>query len=128
MSLDELKEALDSSDEFAEKMAASLSGVSIDDIFSAIDSGGDGEISFLEFIKFASAAEFLPHFKSADKDGSGSIDLLELKHVLVAMQFVPLHEADEFVNNAVFAKFDKDGDGGISFDEFATAMQEISSS
>ena len=42
---DVLKKALDDSDEFADKMGASLSGVTPDDIFAAIDSSGDGEIS-----------------------------------------------------------------------------------
>lgn len=89
LSVDEFKQQLDGSDEFMQNMNASLTGVSIEDIFSAIDSGGDGEISYAEFVTFASAAEFLPAFRSADTDGSGSIDLAELKQVLVAMNFVP---------------------------------------
>eukprot|EP01050_Picozoa_sp_SAG11_P004966 SAG11_NODE_332_length_10621_cov_13.178768_11_plen_101_part_00 len=95
-----------------------------EDIFAAIDSGGDGEVTFAEFSAFASAAEFLPTFRSADADGSGSIDMGELKAVLVAMNYVSADEVDEFVNDDVFAKFDADGDGDITFPEFAKVNAE----
>ena len=41
------------------------------------------------------------------------------------MEYVDAAEVDAFINDDVFSKFDVDGDGGISFAEFAKAMSEI---
>ena len=126
---DELKALLEDNDDFMEALGGSLTGVTAEDIFDAIDSGGgtasDGEVSYAEFVAFASAAEFLPAFKSADADGSNSLSMDELKQVLVSMGYVDDGDVEAFITDDVFAKFDTDGSGEVSFGEFAEALVEI---
>ncbi|KXH60838.1 calmodulin [Colletotrichum nymphaeae SA-01] len=57
-------------------------------------------------------------FKVFDRDGSGTISAEELRHVLTSLgENMTAAEIDEMIQMA-----DKDGDGSIDYDEFASIM------
>jgi len=60
-------------------------------------------------------------FKMFDKDGGGSISTDEIKQVLSFGQ-----NLDEKVVNEIIKQVDANGDGEISFEEFAEMMKKAS--
>jgi|TARA_B110001450_G_scaffold250597_1_gene269506 Ca2+-binding EF-hand superfamily protein len=60
-------------------------------------------------------------FKMFDKDGGGSISTDEIKQVLSFGQ-----NLDEKVVNQIIEQVDANGDGEISFEEFAEMMKKAS--
>lgn len=60
-------------------------------------------------------------FKMFDKDGSGLISTVEIKQVLSFGKSLDDKAVDEIIR-----KVDENGDGQISFEEFAKMMRSIS--
>ena len=60
-------------------------------------------------------------FKMFDKDGGGSISTDEIKQVLSFGQ-----NLDEKVVNQIIEQVDANGDGEVSFEEFAEMMKKAS--
>jgi serine/threonine-protein phosphatase 2B regulatory subunit len=102
-------------------------------VFAAFDKDGSQEIDFAEFTRGLSAmsprasleekARFC--FALYDIDGNGEIDRDELRSILAysLSQNSAIKLSDEQLGRIIdraYDKMDKNGDGGISFDEFKT--------
>ena len=92
-----------------------------------VDSDGNGKIEFSEFLSMMSRKmgtrsfndEALEAFKVLDKDGSGSISESELRQIMNNIgEDVTDEEIKEMMNEA-----DLDGDGQVSFKEFAAMIK-----
>jgi len=93
------------------------------EVIEHMDKDGDGNISWLEFLKLMQEIEasvprkddeYKQAFDMADTDKNGKIDKDELKALFAQMGEVL--SDDEIQGMLTHA--DKDGDGNISFDEF----------
>jgi len=98
-----------------------LSNEEIDDMFNQVDADGNGEIEYSEFVvatlnekNLLSNNKLQTAFKMFDRDGGGSISVDEIKQVLSFGQ-----NLDEEVVNQIIKQVDENGDGEISYDEFA---------
>lgn len=105
-------------------------------VLSAFDRNGDGVISRGEFMDGVRALVFgtdrdklLFAFRVHDHDGDGTISELEMRRMIA----ISLAESDvaekasqpsEWLARTLFARFDSDRDGKLSFDEFAAAIAE----
>ena len=101
-----------------------LSDEEIDEIFAKVDADGSGEIEYSEFViatmnekNLLSNNKLQTAFKMFDKDGGGTISTEEVKQVLSFGQ-----NLDEEVVNQIIQQVDANGDGEISFEEFAEMM------
>lgn len=101
-----------------------LSDEEIDELFSKVDADGSGEIEYSEFViatmnerELLSNNKLQTAFKMFDKDGGGTISTEEVKQVLSFGQ-----NLDEEVVNQIIQQVDANGDGEISFEEFAEMM------
>ena len=101
-----------------------LTDEQIDDMFSQVDADGNGEIDYSEFVaatmnekNLLSNNKLQTAFKMFDKDGGGSISTDEIKQVLSFGQ-----NLDEAVVQQIIEQVDKNGDGEISYEEFAAMM------
>ena len=104
-------------------------GKSIDDyvwtsVVREVDTDGNGEIDYSEFVvatmnekNLLSNNKLQTAFKMFDKDGGGSISTDEIKQVLSFGQ-----NLDEAVVQQIIEQVDKNGDGEISYEEFAAMM------
>ena len=93
-------------------------------MFAQIDADGSGEIDYSEFVvatmnekNILSNNKLHTAFKMFDKDGGGSISTDEIKQVLSFGQ-----NLDEAVVNQIIQQVDENGDGEISYEEFAAMM------
>lgn len=93
-------------------------------MFAQVDADGNGEIDYSEFVvatmnekSLLSNNKLHTAFKMFDKDGGGSISTDELKQVLSFGQTL-----DEAVVAQIIAQVDANGDGEISYEEFAAMM------
>jgi len=109
---------------YAEYFGKSLSDEEIDEMFDKVDADGSGAIDYSEFVvatmnekNLLSNNKLQTAFKMFDKDGGGSISVDEIKQVLSFGQ-----NLDEEVVNQIIKQVDANGDGEISFDEFAEMM------
>ena len=103
--------------------------IDYEDLLRAMDSDGDGEIDFTEFISAAFDKRALltqenldAAFKTFDIDGNGKITKDELKAVFAAGQ------ASSATNEAwesIMRDVDKDGDGEIGYEEFTEVMKAV---
>ena len=103
--------------------------IDYEDLLRAMDSDGDGEIDFTEFISAAFDKRALltqenldAAFKTFDIDGNGKITKDELKAVFAAGQ------ASSATNEAwesIMRDVDKDGDGEIDYQEFTEVMKAV---
>ena len=124
LQISELKAGLEELKEFLQYLE-----IDYEDLFRSIDSDGDGEISFTEFISAASDKRALltqnnldAAFKTFDIDGNGKITKDELKAVFVA------GEASSATNEdweSIIMEVDKDGNGEIDYQEFTEVMQAV---
>lgn len=96
------------------------------DLISEVDTDGNGVIDFKEFLGMMarrmrdpdSEEELREAFKVFDKDGNGYISASELKQVMASLgEKLTTDELNEMMLEA-----DLNGDGQISFDEFAKMM------
>jgi calcium-dependent protein kinase len=101
-----------------------MSDDEIDEMFSKVDVDNSGAIDYSEFVvasmnekNLLSNNKLQSAFKMFDKDGGGSISTDEIKQVLSFGQ-----NLEESVVNEIIAQVDANGDGEISFDEFAEMM------
>lgn len=101
----------------------------IEKMFDSVDTDKSGFIEYSEFIVAAmneknilTNEKLQAAFKMFDKDGSGSISASEIKEVLGFGQSM----SEEAVND-IIKQVDDNGDGEISFDEFAQMMKKLSS-
>lgn len=97
-------------------------------MFAKVDADGSGEIDYSEFVvatmnekNLISNNKLQTAFKMFDKDGGGSISTDEIKQVLSFGQ-----NLDEKVVNQIIEQVDANGDGEISFEEFAEMMKKAS--
>merc|ERR1711935_191541 len=109
---------------YLEYFGKSLTDEQIDDMFAQVDADGNGEIDYSEFVvatmnekNLLSHGKLQTAFKMFDKDGGGSISTDEIKQVLSFGQ-----NLEESVVNEIIKQVDANGDGEISFDEFAEMM------
>lgn len=93
-------------------------------MFAKVDADGNGEIDYSEFVvatmnekSLLSNNKLHTAFKMFDKDGGGSISTDEIKQVLSFGQTL-----DEAVVNQIIQQVDANGDGEISYEEFAAMM------
>ena len=118
LSKDEIKNG------FMTYFGKNLTDEQIDDMFSQVDADGNGEIDYSEFVvatmnekNLLSNNKLQTAFKMFDKDGGGSISTDEIKQVLSFGQ-----NLDEAVVQQIIEQVDKNGDGEISYEEFAAMM------
>ncbi|KDO29066.1 hypothetical protein SPRG_06121 [Saprolegnia parasitica CBS 223.65] len=124
---------------------AQAQGVDIAASFGHFDKDGNGQISHAEFdsamseLGFTafSASDLAAIRRHLDKDSSGSISIAEFKSLYGASttpESSPLEKLQTLLRRAQaqgvdaamsFAHFDKDGDGGITYAEFAPALREL---
>ena len=109
---------------YAEFFGKSLTDEQVDDMFAKVDADGNGEIDYSEFVvatmnekNLLSNNKLQTAFKMFDKDGGGSISTDEIKQVLSFGQ-----NLDEAVINQIIKQVDENGDGEISYEEFAAMM------
>ena len=105
----------------------SLNDKEVDEMFEKVDADGSGEIDYSEFVvatmnekNLLSNNKLQTAFKMFDKDGGGSISTDEIKQVLSFGQ-----NLDEKVIADVIKQVDANGDGEISFEEFAEMMKSV---
>ena len=96
----------------------------VDEMFAQVDADGNGEIDYSEFVvatmnekSLLSNNKLHTAFKMFDKDGGGSISTDEIKQVLSFGQSL-----DEAVVAQIIEQVDANGDGEISYEEFAAMM------
>ena len=96
-------------------------------MFEKVDADRSGEIDYSEFVvatmnekNLLSNNKLQTAFKMFDKDGGGSISTDEIKQVLSFGQ-----NLDEKVIADVIKQVDANGDGEISFEEFAEMMKSV---
>jgi len=101
-----------------------MSDDEIDQMFAKVDVDNSGAIDYSEFVvasmnekNLLSNNKLQSAFKMFDKDGGGSISTDEIKQVLSFGQ-----NLEESVVNDIIRQVDANGDGEISFDEFAEMM------
>jgi calcium-dependent protein kinase len=124
LQISELKAGLDELKEFFQYQE-----IDYEDLLKAMDSDGDGEIDFTEFISAAfdkrallTQANLDAAFKTFDIDGNGKITKEELKAVFAAGHASSAtNEAWESIMNDV----DKNGDGEIDYQEFTEVMKAV---
>jgi calcium-dependent protein kinase len=93
-------------------------------MFAKIDADCSGEIEYSEFVvasmnekNLLNNSKLQTAFKMFDKDGGGSISIDEIKQVLSFGQ-----NLDEEVISQIIKQVDANGDGEISYEEFAEMM------
>ena len=96
-------------------------------MFDKVDADGSGSIDYSEFVvatmnekNMLSNNKLQTAFKMFDKDGGGSISTDEIKQVLSFGQ-----NLDEKVIAEIIKQVDANGDGEISFEEFAEMMKSV---
>jgi calcium-dependent protein kinase len=104
-----------------------MSDEEVEQMFAAVDADNSGFIDYTEFIvatvntdEFNSNEFLQAAFKMFDKDGSGSISADEIKSVLGFGSNV-----DKAAIEAIVKQVDANGDGDISFEEFAKMMKSL---
>ena len=109
---------------YAEYFGKSLTDEQVDEMFDKVDADGNGEIDYSEFVvatmnekNLLSNNKLQTAFKMFDKDGGGSISTDEIKQVLSFGQ-----NLDETVIAQIINQVDENGDGEISYEEFAAMM------
>jgi len=112
---------------FGQYFGRSLNDKEVDEMFEKVDADGSGEIDYSEFVvatmnekNLLSNNKLQTAFKMFDKDGGGSISTDEIKQVLSFGQ-----NLDEKVIADVIKQVDANGDGEISFEEFAEMMKSV---
>jgi calcium-dependent protein kinase len=90
-----------------------------------IDQDNNLKISFSEFSVSAlpekslmSLDKLQAAFRCFDRDGSGMVSINELKQILMPSK-------SQTFDNLTMAKYDKNGDGEISYEEFIDMMQKM---
>ena len=102
----------------------------IREMIKDIDTSGDGELDFEEFVTLMQKQEtvidddeedaVLRAFKSFDKDGSGYISNAEFRYILTQL-------GEKFTDSEVdilFKECDLDGDGKLDYEEFIKFWRE----
>lgn len=105
-----------------------MSDEEIEKMFSRVDADNSGFIDYSEFVvaamnekELTSDAKLQAAFKMFDKDGSGVISAEEIKDVLGFGG-----NLDNKAIDVIIKQVDENGDGEISYEEFATMMKKIS--
>lgn len=113
---------------YKEHFGRDLGDEEVDTIFSRVDSDLSGAIDYSEFVvatmnekNFLSKKRLKAAFRTFDKDGNGLISPEEIKQIL---GFGQADGLDEKTVNKIIQQVDANGDGQISYEEFATMMLE----
>ena len=111
-------------DGYAKYYDKQLDDEEIDDMFAKIDADCRGEIEYSEFVvasmnekNLLNNSKLQTAFTMFDKDGGGSLSIDEIKQVLSFGQ-----NLDEEVISQIIKQVDANGDGEISYEEFAEMM------
>jgi calcium-dependent protein kinase len=111
---------------YMEHFGRDIADDEIDTIFSRVDSDMSGEIDYSEFVvatmnekNLLSQNRLETAFKAFDKDGNGQISPDEIKVILGYGQAGGL---DKKTVEKIIEQVDENGDGEISFEEFASMM------
>merc|ERR1719453_1017300 len=109
---------------YAQYFGRELKDEEIDEMFAKVDSDNSGEIEYSEFVvatlnekNLLSGNKLQTAFKMFDKDGGGTISTEEIREVLSVGQ-----NLSEDIVNQIIKQVDENGDGEISYDEFAQMM------
>lgn len=120
LSKDELKKG------YLQYFGRSIDDQEIDEMFAKIDFDNSGSIDYSEFVvatmnekNLMSSNKLQTAFKMFDKDGGGSISTDEIKHILSFG-----NQLDDAVVKSILKQVDENGDGEISFEEFAQMMNK----
>lgn len=108
-------------------------GHQLEALLQRADTNSNGYIEFSEFVALIGPEmvttvpyndkELLAVFRAFDRDGNGFITAAELVHSMARLgHSLTVRELSDMIREA-----DTDGDGRISFQEFATAMSSASS-
>ena len=102
----------------------------IREMIKDIDTSGDGELDFDEFVTLMQKQEtvidddeedqVLRAFKSFDRDGNGYLSNAEFRYILTQL-------GEKFTNSEVdtlFKECDLDGDGKLDYEEFIKFWRE----
>ena len=102
----------------------------VDIIFKNIDMDGNGYIEYEEFVRAAVNKEFFVSdeviyfaFKFFDKDNSGTITFDEIKEIFLDSMIKKSKE--DISLKKIISEVDKNGDGVISYEEFALVMKKL---
>ena len=124
LSLEELKAGLDDLAAYFQ-----YSDIDYEEVLSSMDTDGDGEIDFTEFISAAYNKKTLltkenldAAFKTFDVDGNGKISTAELRKVFASGR---AGKAQDEIWQEIFKEVDKNGDGEIDYEEFTMTMRAI---
>jgi len=101
--------------EFFKSLGKTLSEEEVTEQIKEADNDGDGRVSFEEFVQVVKSdkfAAFQTTFSEYDKDGDGYITAAEIQELLGS------DKCAQDIKDLV-AKADTDGDGKVSFGEFA---------
>ena len=106
----------------------------VDQIFKNIDMDNNGYIEYEEFVRAAVSKEYFINenvlrfaFRYFDKDNSGEITFDEIESVFKESiaDKTKVHEALKQIISEVISEVDQNGDGIISFEEFADIMKKM---
>ena len=110
----------------AVSLADGIKMENIEELFKSIDTDNSGNIEYTEFISasieknvYLNKEKLKDAFKLFDADNSGKISRVEIEKVLHTDK-----QSKEIV--VIMAKYDKNKDGEIDFEEFLTMMKEFS--
>lgn len=113
---------------YSEHFGRDLGDDEIDTIFRRVDSDLSGAIDYSEFVVATMNEESLMSknrlesaFKAFDVDGNGFISPDEIKQIL---GFTKDGGMDDKAVEKIIAQVDENGDGEISYEEFATMMMK----
>lgn len=113
---------------YKEHFGRDLGEEEVDAIFARVDTDYSGAIDYSEFVaattnekSFISQNRLKSAFKAFDKDGNGQISAEEIKQIL---GFGHPGGLDEETVDKIIQQVDENGDGEISYEEFANMMMK----
>lgn len=122
LSMQEVKEG------YLEHYGKVMSDEEVEEMFNKVDTDKSGFIDYSEFVvaamnenQLTSNEKLQAAFKMFDKDNSGSISADEIREVL---SFGGTNPLSKEAIDAIIKQVDENGDGEISFEEFAVMMHK----
>lgn len=104
-------------------------------VFSAVDSNGDGRIAFREFLCLVDrmkrqhreneACRLATTFERLDKNRDARLDMHEISAMLAEVGLLPRCRHDQIELRRLLAEIDTDGSGDLCFEEFLSLAQRL---